>query len=127
MLALHREPCTTRMVCKVKAQQAFNGVRWCNFPAKKSLCGRCGLPSSRNILLTGRCKSGALVSASLSHTQPEVSENELHRRLNKAVGLVNTADLLAPFDRSSYSAPLVIWSAKLRTILAVSVDTHQSS
>lgn len=100
------------MVCEVRAQQVLNSVRWCDFAAKKSLCGRCGWPSRRIILLSGRYNSGAIVLSSLNDTQTEVSEKELHRRLNKAVGLINTADLLAPFDRSSYSAPLAIWSAK---------------
>ena len=104
------------MVGEVRAQQVFKSVRWCTFPADNSLCGRCGLPRRRNILLNRRFKSNTLVAASLNYGQPDVSGSELHRRLNKAVGLINTADLLAPFDRSSYSAPFVIWLAKLREI-----------
>ena len=46
------------------------------------------------------------------HSSPgnqQQSDSETRRCLDKAVGLIKTADLLAPFDRSAYSAPLVIW------------------
>ena len=101
----------TRMVCGVRAQQ-ISSVRLCTFPAYKPLYGCCRLPSRRSISLSLSCKKGTTVGLSSSDTQSELSENEIQRRLNKAVGLINTADLLAPFDRSSYSAPLVIWCAK---------------
>lgn len=48
------------------------------------------------------------------HSSPgnqQQSDSETRRCLDKAVGLIKTADLLAPFDRSAYSAPLVIWQA----------------
>ena len=63
--------------------------------------------------------------ASSKHSPPELSESELQRRLNKAVGLINTADLLAPFDRSSYSAPLVLWYAKPLQSLVVPAEVSQ--
>ena len=123
-LAHNEKSFATRMLCEVRARQVSRSFRWCTFPAKNSLYGCCILPRRRNILPSRRYKSDT-VASSLDYSQPELSENELHRRLNKAVGLINTADLLAPFDRSSYSAPLVIWLAMLRRIQAIPVDTHR--
>lgn len=124
LLAHNDKSFTTRMICEVRAQQVFNSVRWRTFPAEKSLRSRCVLPIRRNRLLSRRNKSATL--SSLDFSQPDLSEKELDRRLNKAVGLINTADLLAPFDRSSYSAPLVIWSAVFRKVHAVSVETSST-
>lgn len=48
-------------------------------------------------------------SAKASVEQQTKTKADVQRRLDKAVGLINTADLLAPFDRASYTAALVIW------------------
>lgn len=40
---------------------------------------------------------------------PEVGQAETERRLAKAIGLIQTADDLAPYDRIGFSAPLTIW------------------
>ncbi|KAL3131950.1 hypothetical protein ABBQ38_007646 [Trebouxia sp. C0009 RCD-2024] len=82
----------------------------CAYTAEKSVCRRCGF-ASRGILPSRRCNQTTLVVASTRHSSPDLSKSELQSRLNKAVGLISTADLLAPFDRSTYSAPLVIWQA----------------
>lgn len=50
-------------------------------------------------------------SAESSVGQHRQSHADVQRRVDKAVGLINTADLLAPFDRSAYTASLVIWQA----------------
>ncbi len=49
------------------------------------------------------------ISAQASVGQPTKTQADTQRRLDKAVGLINTADLLAPFDRATYTAALVIW------------------
>ncbi len=48
-------------------------------------------------------------TAKANDGEHQLSVSETQRHLDKAVGLINTADLLAPFDRSAYSAPLIIW------------------
>ena len=54
------------------------------------------------------------ISAQASVGQPTKTQADTQRRLDKAVGLINTADLLAPFDRASYTAALVIWCVLCR-------------
>ena len=54
------------------------------------------------------------ISAQASVEQPTKTQADTQRRLDKAVGLINTADLLAPFDRASYTAALVIWCVLCR-------------
>lgn len=97
------------MVHGLQAHQYPLKARLFTYTANKPLRGRSECASRRRILLSRRSKHDTLVVASSTHTQAEVSGSELQRRLNKAVGLINTADLLAPFDRSTYSSPLVIW------------------
>lgn len=41
----------------------------------------------------------------------EIGQAEVERRLAKAVGLIQTAEELAPYDRVGFSAALVIWYA----------------
>lgn len=58
------------------------------------------------------CAKFALkISAQASVGQPTKTQADTQRRLDKAVGLITTADLLAPFDRATYTAALVIWQA----------------
>ena len=49
------------------------------------------------------------ILAQASVEQPTQTQADTQRRLDKAVGLINTADLLAPYDRATYTAALVIW------------------
>ncbi len=63
------------------------------------------------------------VSAQASIEQQTKTQTDIQGRLDKAVGLINTADLLAPFDRASYTAALVIWCVGCREQLL----THSSS
>ena len=39
----------------------------------------------------------------------EVSAEEMDRRLRKAAALIATADNLAPFDRRTFNAAMLIW------------------
>jgi hypothetical protein len=48
-------------------------------------------------------KVDTLTSAAL------LSETEVKQRLEKAAGLFSTAHLLAPFDRESFNAALLVW------------------
>jgi len=54
------------------------------------------------------------ILAQASVGQPTKTQADIQRRLDKAVGLINTADLLAPFDRATYTAALVIWCVRCR-------------
>lgn len=60
-----------------------------------------------------RCAGGSLdaIGNSQSATQQsaDVDQVEVDRRLAKAVGLIQTAEDLAPYDRIGFSAPLTIW------------------
>ncbi len=54
------------------------------------------------------------ILAQASVEQPARTQADTQRLLDKAVGLINTADLLAPFDRVTYTAALVIWYVRCR-------------
>ena len=61
-------------------------------------------PSGRRCLSTA-----ALREPSVAGSETVIDQNEAQRRLDKAVGLIQTADELAPFDRVDFSAPLLVW------------------
>lgn len=56
-----------------------------------------------------RVNSALRILAQASFEQPAKTQADTQRCLDKAVGLINTADLLAPFDRATYTAALVMW------------------
>lgn len=63
--------------------------------------------------LARRGASGSLYATSNSQSfaqqSADVDQVEADRRLAKAVGLIQTAEDLAPYDRVGFSAPLTIW------------------
>ena len=89
-----------RCASNSKAQQS---VPFSSFSTDNSRC----LPLRRPTIQLRRSQVACIVS--LSKSSSPSSQRETERSLDKAVGLIKTAELLAPFDRSAYSAPLVIW------------------
>ena len=91
------------MTCGVKVH------KWHKIPADIGVGCQTGFLRRPKTYPRRQCIIVRPLAASSVQNQLNASQEEAQRRLDKAVGLINTADLLAPFDRSAYSAPLVIW------------------